>query len=154
MAAAALGFAVLGIIGGAVQQRKVAKAQRKQNKIANRTAAIKRSRDIRLAIAQRRIQVAEAQSAGFSLGVAGSTAVQGATAGLTSDTASSIKASNVQFTGQQQIASLQDDISGFQQTAGNFQALTSVASLFVGGTGSAGSQNRAAVGEVFESITG
>ena len=131
---ATIGIAgVLAIVGagaavaGAVQQRKIGKAQRKQNRISNRIAAIARQRAIRRSIASRRIAVGQAQAAGFNLGVAGGTAVQGAVGGLVQDTASAIGASNLQTAGSGFIASLQDRISGFQQSAASFGAFSNLA---------------------------
>lgn len=145
MATAALVITAVSAVGSAVQQRKAAKAQRRQNRIANKIAATRRQRDIRRAIASRRIAVGQTQAAGFQLGVAGGTAVQGAQFGLTGDVAGSIAASNQQFTGQQVLGDISNRISSLQQSAGTFQSIGRLASLFVGGEGSPGSQNRAAV---------
>lgn len=150
MATAALIVSAVGIGVSAVQQARASKAQRRQNRVSNRIAATRRSRDIRRSIAARRIQVAETQAAGFGLGVAGGTAVQGATFGLTSDTASNIAASNQQFTGQQVLSGISNEISGLQQSAQTFQSISSLANVFVGGAGSPGAQNRAAI----ESLVG
>ena len=149
MATALLVITAVGAVAGAVQQRKISKEQRKQNKIQNRLAAISRQRNVKRAIAERRVRTAEFESAGFQLGVGGGTAVQGAVAGTTSDTASAIGASNQQFTGQQAIASIADRISSLQSTAAAFQAVGSVAGQFAGGAGTTGAQNRAAVSDVF-----
>lgn len=143
MAEAALAISVISAIGGAVAQRKASKAQRKQNRIQNRLAAQKRTRDTKRAIASRRVRVAELESAGFQLGVSGGTAVAGATAGVVGDVASTIGASNRQFTGAQFVADLQTDISGFQQTAQTFGSIGQVAGQF--GFGETGAQNRAAI---------
>lgn len=132
MATAALVISFVGAVGGFVQARKMAKAQKKQNKITNKVAAIARQRSIKQSIAARRIAVAQQQSIGFNLGVSGGTAVAGGVAGITSDTASAIGASNLQFTGQQFVSGLQDDISGFQQNANAFGAV----SRFAGGVAS------------------
>lgn len=119
--------AAIGAVAGAVQQRKIGKEQKKQNKIKNKLAAIKRNRDIKRSIAASRIQIAEQQAVGFQLGVSGGTAVQGASAGVQSDTASAIAASNVQFSGQQQLAQSQDRISNIQGTQAIAGAVTSIA---------------------------
>lgn len=132
-------------VGSAVKQRKISKEQKKQNKIQNRMAALARRRNIRKLIAQSRISRANAQSVGFQLGVGGSTAVEGATAGITSDTASSVGASNQQFTGQQAISSITDRISSLQSASAGFQAVGALAGQFTGGAGSQGAQNRAAI---------
>ena len=107
--------AAIGAVAGAVEQRKISKAQRRQNKLTNKIAAITRQRSIKRSIASSRITVAQQQAAGFQLGVAGGTAVQGAAAGVVSDVASTIGASNLQFTGQQFISGFQDEISRAQQ---------------------------------------
>ncbi len=143
------GFLVIqGIaaIAGLLEQRKVTKAQKKQNKIKNKIAAVARRRSVRQSIAAKRIRTADILAAGFQLGVSGGTAVSGATAGLASDTASGIGASNLQFSGQQAIADLSDNISGFQQNIGTFGAIGAAAAPFAG---SAGAQNRAAVTDFF-----
>ncbi len=127
MATALAIVSIIGIGAQAVQQRKVSKAQRKQNRISNKIAAISRRRDIKRSIAASRIQTAQQQAAGFQLGVSGGTAVAGATAGVLSDTASALGQSNVQFTGQQTLAGLSDDISGFQENAAAFGAVASIA---------------------------
>ena len=149
MATAALIIGAIGAVGGFVQQRKIGKAQRKQNKVNNKVAAIARQRSIRQSIAQRRIAVAQAQSAGFNLGVSGGSAVAGATSGLIGDTASAIGASNLQFAGQQAVSNLSDRISGLQTLGAGFNALSSLAGTFAGGAGSLGSQNRAAISNLF-----
>ena len=126
---ALLAVSAAGAVAGAVQQRRAGRLQRKQNKISNKIAAIQRQRSIKQSIAQRRIAVAQQQSLGFQLGVSGGTAVQGGVAGLTSDTASSIGASNLQFQGQQFISSLSDDISRARSSANTFGSV----SQFAGG---------------------
>lgn len=143
-------IAVVATVFSAVQQRKAAKAQRKQNKVANRIAQNKRMRDIRRQIALQRVRRAEIQAAGFQLGVAGGSAVAGATGGLTSDLGSSIGAANQQFTGQQAITAISDRISRFQQNAATAGAIGSIAGSFAGVPGTEGAQNRAAI----ESLVG
>jgi hypothetical protein len=128
MASAALAIvSLIGIGVQAVQQRKIGKEQKKQNKLANKIAAIQRRRNVKRSIAASRIQVAQQQALGFRLGVGGSTAVQGATAGVLSDTASAVGASNLQFTGQQFQAQFADNISGFQETSALAGAVSNVA---------------------------
>ena len=75
--------------------------------------------------------------------------MQGSVAGVTSDTAGAIGASNLQFTGQQAVADLADRISGFQSPQAAFGAVQSIAGSFSGGTGSEGAQNRAAFSSAF-----
>lgn len=145
MATAALVITAISAVGGALQQRKISKAQRRQNRLTNKIAAITRQRDVKRSIAASRIQVAQQQALGFQLGVSGGSAVQGATAGVIGDTATAIGQSNLQSVGQEFIAGFQDDISRAQQTQAGFSALGSIASSFVGGAGSAGAQNRAAL---------
>ena len=98
MATAALIVSAVVGVASVVQQRKIGKEQRRQNRVANKIAAQRRTRDIRRAIAANRIQQGQAQALGFQLGVGGGTAVQGATQGLQGDLASSIGFSNLQFT--------------------------------------------------------
>jgi hypothetical protein len=138
MAAAALIITAVAAIGGAIQQRKISKAQRKQNKLINKVAAITRQRDIKRSIAASRIQVAEQRAVGFQLGVGGSTAVQGATQGVIGDVATAVGQSNLQLVGQQFSAGFQDDISRAQQAQAGFQAVGAVAGAF---TGAGGGQN-------------
>ncbi len=128
MATALAVVSVIGAVAGAVQQRKISKAQRRQNKLTNKVAAIARQRNVKRSIAASRIQVAEQQAAGFQLGVAGGTAVQGAVAGVRGDTATAIGASNLQFTSQTFLAGFQDDISRAQQSQAAFGAVSSIAS--------------------------
>ncbi len=126
----ATALAVVGVISafaGAREQRKIGRAQRKQNRLTNKIAAITRRRNVKRGIAASRIQVAQQQAAGFQLGVAGGTAVQGAAAGVVSDTASGIGFSNLQFTGQQFQAGFADDISRAQGNQATFGAVTSIA---------------------------
>ncbi len=113
-----------------VRQRKAGKEQRRQNEIQNRIAATKRVRNIRRSIAQARIARAQVESAGFQLGVSGSTAVQGAVAGITSDVGGVIGAANQQFTGQQAIVASQNRVSQFQQQAATFGAISNLAGQF------------------------
>lgn len=113
---------------GIKKQRDVSKEQRKQNSIRNRIAATKRVRDIRKAVATARVRRAEVESAGFQFGVAGGTAVQGATAGVTGDLASVIGASNIQFTGQQVLAESANRISELQQSIATLGAVSQLAS--------------------------
>jgi len=149
MAEVALGLAIFGTVSSIREQRKVRKAQKKQAEVANRIQANKRVRDIKRAVALSRIRRGELQSAGFQLGIAGGTTVAGAAGGARSDLASQVSAANQQFTGQQAIATLADRIAGFQSRAATFGGIASIAGQFVGGVGSAGAQNRAAVGDFF-----
>lgn len=126
MATALAVISLIGIGVSAVQQRKISKEQKKQNRIANKVAAITRQRNVKRQIAASRIQVAQQQAAGFELGVSGSTAVIGATAGVISDTASTIGQSNLQATGQQFIAESQNRVSSLQQTQSLFNTVSAV----------------------------
>jgi len=127
MATALAVISIVSTVVGAVKQNKIAKAQRKQNKIRNKIASIGRRRNVKKQIAASRVRAAQAQSAGFSLGVGGSTAVAGAVAGVQSDTASSVGFSNLQSTGQGFIASLQNDISVLGQQISTVGAIGSIA---------------------------
>ena len=118
---------VIASVGGALEKRKISKAQRKQNRLTNKIAAISRQRDIKRSIATSRIQVAQQQAAGFQLGVSGGSAVQGATAGVIGDTATAIGQSNLQSEGQGFLAGFQDDISRAQQNQAGFDAVSSIA---------------------------
>lgn len=149
MAAVALVVSIVGAVGGIREQRKARQAQKEQAEVANRIAANKRVRDIKRAVALGRIRRGELQAAGFQLGVAGSTSVQGAVGGAQSDLANQIAGSNQQFTGQRAIASLADRIAGFQSRAQTFASVGAIAGQFTGGTGSVGAQNRAAVSNFF-----
>ncbi len=120
-------IAAVGAVAGAVQQRKIGKVQRRQNKLTNKVAAISRQRSIKRSIAASRVQVAQQQAAGFQLGVAGGTAVQGAVSGVRSDIASGIGASNLQFTAQGFQAGFADRISGLQSDVAAASAVTSIA---------------------------
>lgn len=104
-------IAAAGAIFSAVEAKKQSRAQRRQNEITNRIAATKRARDIRQTVARNRIRAGELQAAGFQFGVAGGSQVAGAVGAGQSDVAGSIGAANQQFTGQQVISSIQDDIS-------------------------------------------
>ena len=126
MATALLVVSAIGAGASALEQRKISKAQRRQNKLTNKIAAITRQRNVKRSIAASRVQVAQQQAAGFQLGVAGGTAVLGATAGVVSDVASAVGQSNLQFTGQQFISGLQDEISRAQQAQAGFGALSSL----------------------------
>ncbi len=129
MATALLVISAASAIFSGVQQRKISKEQKKQNKLSNKIAAITRRRGVRKQIAASRIQVAQAQSAGFQLGVSGGTAVEGAVAGITSDTASSIGASNLQAVGQGFIADIQDTISDLSGQIGISNAIGGLAGV-------------------------
>lgn len=132
MATALAVISVVSAVVGAVKQNKIAKAQRKQNKIANKVAAITRRRGVKRQIAASRVRAAQAQAAGFSLGVGGSTAVQGAVAGVRSDTASTVGFSNLQSAGQGHIADLQNNISLLQQQQATVGAIGSIAGTLAG----------------------
>lgn len=132
MAAALLVVSAISTIASAVKQKKIAKAQEKQNKIANKVSAIGRSRKIKQAIASSRIQAAEAQAAGFQLGVSGGTAVQGAVQGVRQDTASAIGSSNLQTAGSGFIADIQSSISSLQGQVSTFQTISSIATSIAG----------------------
>ena len=118
MATALLVISAASAVFSGVKQAKIAKAQKKQNILSNKIAAISRRRNVKRSIASSRIQIAQQQSLGFELGVSGGSAVQGGVAGITSDTASTIGASNLQATGQGFIADLSNQISGLQQGIG------------------------------------
>jgi hypothetical protein len=132
MATALAVISVIGAVGGFVQQRKISKAQKKQNKLTNKVAAISRRRNVKRSIAASRIQIAQQQSMGFSLGVAGGTAVQGATSGVASDTASGIGQSNLQFASQGFLSGFSNDISQAQQNQAGFGAISSIAGGLAG----------------------
>ena len=142
-------LAVVGVVaavGSVVLQRKASKEQRKQNRIQNRIAKITPRRNIRRSVAERRVRAAEIQSLGFQLGVAGSTAVEGAVAGVTSDTAGAISQAGVQLTGQQAISNLSNRISSLQSSASTLQAIGGIVAPFAG---SQGAQNRASIANLF-----
>lgn len=130
MATAALVIGAVSAVSSIVQQRRAGREQRRQNQVQNRIAATRRVRDIRRNIAASRIRRAEVQSAGFEFGVSGGTAVQGAEFGITGDLASSIGASNVQFTGQQAVIASQNRISSLQQSAATFGGIANLAGQF------------------------
>jgi len=132
MATALAVVSVIGAVGGLVQQRKISKAQRRQNRLTNKIAAITRQRNVKRSIATSRIQVAQQQALGFQLGVSGGTAVQGGVAGIRSDVASTIGASNLQFTGATFVSGLQDEISRAQQAQAGFGAVTNIAGSLAG----------------------
>ncbi len=127
MATALLVISAASAVYSGVQKRKITKEQKKQNKLSNKIAAISRRRNVKKQIAASRIQIAQQQSAGFELGVGGSTAVQGAVAGITGDTASSIGASNLQFAGQGFLADMQDNISDISGQIGISNAVGALA---------------------------
>ncbi len=139
MATALLVVSAISAVAGAVEQRKIGKAQRKQNRLTNKIASITRRRNVKRQIASSRIQVAQAQAAGFQIGVNAGTAVQGAVSGIVGDTATSIGQSNLQFTGQGFLADFSDDISRAQGSAATFGAISSL-------TGSIGSNPQAVAG--------
>jgi hypothetical protein len=130
MATAALVIGAIGTVSSVIQQRKAGKEQRRQSQIQNRIAATRRVRSIKRNIAASRIRRAEAQSAGFEFGVAGGTAAQGAEFGITGDLASSIGASNQQFTGQQAVVASQNRVSSLQQSAATFGGIANLAGQF------------------------
>ena len=126
----ATALAIVSIVAagvGAVQQRKAAKVQKRQNEVSNRIAANTRMRSVRRSIAAGRIRRGQIQAAGFSQGVSGGTAVAGALGGLASDQASAIGASNQQFTGQQTLASLSNEITDVRSSAATFGAISNIA---------------------------
>ena len=126
MATALAVVSIIGAVAGVVQQKKISKEQKKQNKLNNKVAAIERTRNVKRSIAASRIQVATQQAAGFQLGVSGGTAVQGAGAGVLSDTASTIGQSNLQSVGQGFIAASQDRVSTAQTNQAAFGAISSI----------------------------
>ena len=126
--ATALGVISVVLAGvSAVQQRKAAKVQRKQNEVSNRIAANQRMRSVKRSIAASRVRAGEVQAAGFQGGVAGGTAVSGALGGIRSDLGSAIGASNQQFTGQQALTGLSNRISSLQSSAATFGAVGGIA---------------------------
>lgn len=131
----ALGLGIIAAVGavfGAVEAHKQTQAQKRQNKITNRIAATKRARDIKRAVALNRIKAGELQAAGFQFGVAGSTQVSGAVGSLRSDQASAIGASNQQFTGQQVLSSVSDEIAQHGSNIATAGAVTSIAGGLAG----------------------
>ncbi len=131
------------------ESRKARKEQKRQGEIRTRIAANKRVRDIKRTIATSRVDRAAAEAAGFQFGVSGGSAVQGASAGIGSDTATSIGASNQQFTGQQAIQASQDRVAGFQGNSSIFGSIASISGQFIGGAGSVGAQNRESFAGIF-----
>ena len=127
MATALAVVAVVAAGVSAVQQRKAAKVQKKQNEVSNRIAANQRVRSVKRSIAAGRVQRGQIQAAGFSAGVAGGSAVAGATGGLSSDQASAQGASNQQFTGQLALTSLSNRITDLQSSAATAGAVSSIA---------------------------
>jgi hypothetical protein len=125
-------IAAAGAIFGAVEAKKQSAAQQRQNQIKNRIAATQRARSIRQTVARNRIKRAELESSGFKFGVAGGSQVQGATGAAQSDTAGAIGASNQQFTGQQVVSSIQDDISRMNSNIAVAGAVSSIAGGLAG----------------------
>lgn len=125
--AAAVIIAVVAAVGTNVQRIKVRKEQRIQNQLNNKISAITRQRNIKRSIATQRIRVAQQQALGFQLGVAEGSAVQGASAGVIGDLATSIGQSNLQLTGQQFNVASQDRASRAQGAAESFRAAGSLA---------------------------
>lgn len=150
MSGLALVITLISTAASVNESRKARKEAVKQTQIRSRIAANKRVRDIKRTIAKSRVDRAAAESAGFQFGVSGGSAVQGATAGLQSDTATAIGASNQQFTGAQAIASSQNKIAGFQGRASTFGSIASLSGSFIGGSDSQGAQNRAAFSDLFD----
>lgn len=120
-------IAAVGAIFSAVEARKQSKAQQKQNDVTNRIAATKRARDIRQTVARNRVKRGELEAAGFQFGVAGSSQVAGATGAAQSDAAGAIGASNQQFTGQQVLSDLSNQIAQHGSNIAIGKAVTSVA---------------------------
>ena len=126
----ATALAVISVVAagiGAVQQRKAAKVQKKQNEVSNRIAANQRVRSVKRSIAAGRVRRGEIQAGGFAAGVAGGSAVAGATGGLSSDQASAQGASNQQFTGQVALTDLSNQITSLQSKAATAGAVGSIA---------------------------
>lgn len=126
--AVALGVISVVLAGvSAVQQRKAAKTQRKQNEVSNRIAANQRVRSIKRSIAAGRVRRGELLAGGFAGGVAGSSAVAGQAGALATDQATAIGASNQQFTGQLALSSLSDTISRQRSRAATAAAGSQIA---------------------------
>ncbi len=132
MGTAALIITAASAVFSGIKQRKISKEQKKQNKISNKIAAIGRRRNVKKQIAASRIQIAQQQAMGFNLGVEGSTSVQGAVAGITGDTATSVGTSNLQLVGQGFLADSQNRISELQGQIGISNAIGSVAGSIAG----------------------
>tara|TARA_R110000772_G_scaffold166198_2_gene277857 strand:- start:9 stop:449 length:441 start_codon:yes stop_codon:yes gene_type:complete len=144
----ATALAVISVVAagiGAVQQRKAAKVQKKQNEVSNRIAANQRVRSVKRSIAAGRVRRGEIQAGGFAAGVAGGSAVAGATGGLSSDQASAQGASNQQFTGQVALTDLSNQITSLQSKAATAGAVGAVA----GGLAANNGQQLEAVGGFF-----
>lgn len=125
----ATALAVVSIVAAgvsAIQTRKAAKAQRRQNEVSNRIAANQRMRSVKRSIAAGRVRAGEIQAAGFAGGVAGGTAVSGALGGLRSDVAGAVGASNQQFTGQVAVSNISNQISRLQSSAATAGAVSSI----------------------------
>lgn len=119
--------AVAGIAGSQIaahKQRKFARQsqaeERKQRAIANRQAALERRRSIRQALAQARVQRAQAMQAGFQAGGGfGSSVPVGIASSLGTDVSTALGASQTQFASQVGIAESQTRQAGFMQSAQN-----------------------------------
>lgn len=133
----ALVISLVATAFSANESRKARKEQKKQGEIKTRIAANKRVRDIKKTIAKSRVDRAAAESAGFQFGVSGGSAVSGATAGIGSDTATSIGAANQQFTAGIAIQQSNDRIAGFQGKSSVFGSIASIAGNFAGPQGQA-----------------
>ena len=126
----ATALAVVAVVAAgvqAIQTRKAAKVQKKQNEVSNRIASNTRMRSVKRSIAAGRVRQGEVQAAGFSQGVAGGSAVQGALAGIRSDQAGAQAASNQQFTGQVALSSLSNKITSLQSSAATAGAIGAIA---------------------------
>ena len=117
---------------GGIQSQKARKEQRRQNEVSNRIAATQRVRNVRQAVARGRVQRAEQEAAGFSMGVSGGTAVAGGVAGTQGAVNSAITGSNQQFTGQTALANISNRISQFQGNAQLAGDIGGIAGLFTG----------------------
>jgi hypothetical protein len=103
-------------------------------------------RSVRRAIAAARVRRAQAEAAGFGLGVAGGTAVGGAVSGIQGDLATSVGASNQQFTGQQAVTAIANRRSELLESANTFAGIGGIAGQF---SGPIGAQNLSAIQNLF-----
>lgn len=136
-------------VGGAVHAREEAKSAERQvkrdqeeaNRVRKAQAGAERGKARRRAIASQRLQQARNLSAASSMGISGSSAVEGAQGALASNTASSFQSENRALASGNQIFSAQQSAEN-ARAKGQRRANTAnaVGGLFATGTGIAAGQ--------------
>ena len=122
----AIGLAVAGTVGSAIQGRKAEKAQKRARQLQERQEKLKQRREELRARREARIEQARIAQAGANVGASGSSAVVGGVASLQSQLSSNLSFLNESGNLAQQQSRFLQKAANAQARAGEFGAVANL----------------------------